>query len=139
VRLRFVVWPVDLIAVLHRTFRDSGKFSLGWLLLACSLAFPWPAYTQDTPNPGDVRIIGDFDGDGFIDSAVWQVGSGTWLVIPSSNPSATLQQQWGLQGDIPVAADYDGDGHTDYAVWRPSNGTWYIIPSSNPAAVIQQQ
>jgi hypothetical protein len=92
------------------------------------------------------RIEGDFDGDGVPDFALWSLTdgtsgvptTGTWYIVPSSNPGAPITQQWGIAGDLPVAGDFDGDRKTDFAVWRPSTGNWYVIPSSNPGAPTKQ-
>ena len=98
----------------------------------------WTASAIMAPDSGSITAQGDFDGDGKADIAIFRPASGTWYIIPSSNPGTPIVQSWGLNGDIPVPGDYDGDGKTDFAVWRPSTGTWYIIPSSNPGTPIVQ-
>jgi len=67
--------------------------------------------------------LGDFDGDGTTDIAVYNWASGQWWIQgAASNPTS-----WGGHAtDIPVPADYDGDGDTDFAVYRSSTGMWYI-------------
>jgi len=79
---------------------------------------------------GDKPLLGDFDGDGRLDPAVFRPSTATWIILKSSVNQIT-QTTFGLSTDIPVPADYDGDGQANIAVFRPSNGTWYT--SQNPA------
>ena len=84
----------------------------------------------------DVPLVGDFDGDGRSDLAVWRATTGTWRWLPSSSgyaDAAMGEKQWGNQsaGDVPVIADIDGDGKTDLVLWRASTGTWYWLTSSS--------
>jgi hypothetical protein len=107
--------------------------SVSWLMpVMALLAIPGQRLLAQNSfgASGDIRIIGDFDGDGVADSAVWHSSTGYWSVYGSKTGNQIVNQQWGLPGDIPVAADYDGDGITDLAVWRPSSGFWFIIYSS---------
>jgi hypothetical protein len=70
--------------------------------------------------PPPQNSVGDFNGDGRTDLAVFRPSTSTWYV----RNVATVQ--WGAPGDIPVASDYNGDGVTDVAVYRPSTGQWWV-------------
>ena len=78
---------------------------------------------------GDKPLVGDFDGDGKLDAAVFRPSTAIWYILRSSN-NQVIQTNFGASTDIPVPADYDGDGQANIAVFRPSSGTWFT--STNP-------
>lgn len=83
-------------------------------------------------------VLGDFDGDGALDIAVYDIGvltaadAGTWYILQGGTGFTTaFAVTWGdgLE-DIPVPGDYDGDTRLDVAVFDTSGadaGTWYIL------------
>ena len=85
------------------------------------------------PDYGDRPLVGDIDGDGRADLAIWRATTGTfyWLTSSSGYAAADMRQ-WGdfSLGDLPFLGDVDGDGRADLIVFRPPATTWFWLPSS---------
>jgi hypothetical protein len=73
----------------------------------------------------DIPVVGDYNGDGKDDVAVFRPSNGIWYV------RGIGEFRYGESGDYLVVGDYNGDGVDDIAVYRPSNGTWYISTRGN--------
>ena len=73
------------------------------------------------------KPVGDFDGDGKTDIAIFRPSDGNWWVDRSTD--GLFVQNWGASTDIAVPGDYDGDGKADVAIFRPSIGVWAIVRS----------
>ena len=103
-----------------------------WYTLKSSANFAASTGTQFGLST-EVPVLGDYDGDGKADPAIFRPSTGTWVMRHSST-GGTSTVQWGNAADTLVPGDYDGDGKTDVAVFRPSNGTWYFQYSSTGIA-----
>ncbi len=75
----------------------------------------------------NASIMGDYDGDGKADLAVWRQGATTgaqstfW--VKKSSDGEIITAEWGIRGDRPVLGDYDGDGKQDFSVARVNQST----------------
>ena len=80
------------------------------------IAIPWG-------TTGDKPVVGDYDGDGKTDAAVFRPSDKSWYLLQSRD--GFIAFQFGLSSDKLVPADYDGNGKADIAVYR--NGIWYML------------
>jgi hypothetical protein len=80
--------------------------------------------------PGDIPVIGDWNGDGRTKVGVFRPSVGRWYLDLSGtaqyNSATTITGQFGAFGDRPVVGDWNGDGRTKVGVFRPSVGRWYL-------------
>ena len=77
--------------------------------------------------PGDLPIIGDWDGDGIDTIGVYRNGV-FFLRNANTSGSADLVVPFGIPGDVPVAGDWDGDGIDTIGVYR--NGVFFLRNSN---------
>jgi hypothetical protein len=107
-----------------------------WFILTSSTGYSYNKaiiVAWGRPSLGDQPVVGDFDGDGKADIAIYRPGSGQWFILTSSsNYSSSMIITWGNSAfnDQPVVGDFDGDGKTDIAIYRQSTGEWFILTSS---------
>ncbi len=121
---------------------------------------PGAAFTGKQGRPNAVApqaVVGDFDGDGMADIAVFRPDTSQFYTLysdilnvlsPPTNPNqppATLTSAqpffFGPGGlftgarfnPIPLAGDIDGDGRDDLIVYEPMDSKFYVLPS-NPGS-----
>jgi hypothetical protein len=77
-------------------------------------------------NPGDVPVVGDWNGDGRSKKGIYR--GGTWWLDWDGDGRHTIDdkvyQLGGLAGDIPVTGDWNGDGRTKIGIFRA--GLWVL-------------
>jgi hypothetical protein len=93
-----------------------------------------PAFVQ-----GGIPLVGDFDGDGLDDLAVWCDDHFYFNLTTGVNGDTSPSFRFGFAGtrEIPVAADMNQDGYADLGLWAPDQaGTtpgegaeWYFLVS----------
>ncbi|MFO7549235.1 MAG: hypothetical protein R6X29_10270 [Acidimicrobiia bacterium] len=79
-------------------------------------------------NPGDVPMMGDWNGDGIDTPGLYRPSDG-YVYLRNSNTQgvADVRFYFGNPGDIPLAGDFDGDGLDTVSLYRPSEGRVYIV------------
>ena len=85
--------------------------------------------------PGDIPVVGDWNGSGTSKIGVYRPSTGTWLLDFNGNgtydgPLLDRSYQFGgLPGDIPVVGDWTGNGTSKIGLYR--NGLWILDTNGN--------
>jgi List-Bact-rpt repeat protein len=86
---------------------------------------------------GEIPVVGDWNGTGNDDIALFISKNGTWYLDRNGNEKwdgCTKDKclgQFGAKGDLPIAGDWDGTGKIRIGVFRPSTAMWYLDLNAN--------
>jgi hypothetical protein len=82
-------------------------------------------------NPGDLPILGDWDGDGTATPGLYRQSDG-FFYSRNSNTTGIADAECfaGDPSDVPIAGDWDGDGDDNLGIYRPSEQKFYLYTTT---------
>lgn len=91
-------------------------------------------------QPGDLPVVGDWNGTGVTRVGVFRPSTATWyfdmngdgdLDSCTKNKIDACTKAFGASGDLPVVGDWKGNGKTRIGVYSPSTGQWFLDRNGN--------
>ncbi|GGK73875.1 DUF2961 domain-containing protein [Mangrovihabitans endophyticus] len=120
---------------------DAGDV---WVALSTGTGFgPSVRWQDDFGYGGERPAVGDFDGDGRDDIAVFTGGSQADVYVSLSNGVAFVPSGWkwhenfAVGGELPGTGDVDGDGRDDVVTFTRGGPADVYVSLSNGSAFVQ--
>jgi photosystem II stability/assembly factor-like uncharacterized protein len=110
-------------------FRPGGNF----FYLRNSNTTGFPDITVPFGAPGDIPVVGDWDGNGTMTIGLYRPSTSTFYLRNSNTigfPDVSVSFGDGPGGDLPIVGDWNGDGVWTIGVYRPSTSTFYLRNSN---------
>ena len=88
-------------------------------------------------QPGDLPVVGDWNGKGVTRVGVFRPSTATWYLDMNGDGALDTckidgcTKSFGQAGDLPVVGDWRGRGKTRIGVYRPSTGQWFLDRNGN--------
>jgi hypothetical protein len=130
----------DYLLSIAKSPVSSGSDTIGLFrpsdnrfFLRNSNTFGGPDIITPFGAPGDVPLVGDWDGDGIATIGLFRPSTSTFFLRNSNalgQPDRIISFGDGPGGDIPIVGDWDGNGTWTIGVYRPSTST-FILRNSN--------
>jgi hypothetical protein len=91
---------------------------------------------SDFGSKTQLGVVGDWDGDGKGQIAVFAIEQGSWAIDTGNGKwdkcaVDKCYSGFGQAQDLPVAGDWDGNGKAKIGVFRPSTGQWFLDKNGN--------
>ena len=106
-------------------FRPTGNL----FFLRNSNTAGFPDVTVAFGAPGDIPVVGDWDGNGTTTMGLYRPSTSTFFLRNTNTagfPDVTVSFGDGPGGDVPIVGDWNGDGTWTIGVYRPSTSTFYL-------------
>jgi hypothetical protein len=117
---------------LHFEERLNGKVQKPWFH---QVEFLMPR-SQASKNCSDVPVVGDWNGDGVDEPAVYRrTAASKFRLSATGAPAAVVG--WGLPTDQPVVGDWDGNGTADLGVRRQKGNRFWLRNADGSAQVVK--
>jgi hypothetical protein len=125
------MFPKTMTATAERTLPSGvpGTFAHFYILQSSNNTVRGEQFGQTGDDP---TIVGDYDGDGRADPAVFRPATGTGTAVfyyrASTGAAGNIRGiPFGAAGDKPYPGDFDGDGRYDASVVRNNGGNAQIF------------
>jgi hypothetical protein len=92
-------------------------------------------------QPGDLPVVGDWNGKGVTRVGVFRPSTATWYFdmngdgdldsCTKANKIDACTKSFGKSGDLPVVGNWKGREKTRIGVYRPSTGQWFLDWNGN--------
>jgi hypothetical protein len=89
--------------------------------------------TRTFGAPGDLPIIGDWNGDGVDDIGTYTPATTTFTMLWPDG--SVVSKMFGQPDDTPLVGDWNGDGVDEIGTFRPTDHTFYFDTASGPRAI----